>query len=120
MRIGKTSIEVLAVGGNHQLGGANWDEVLFNHLLDEAVKEAGDDALRDDEFVTQAAWNDAEKVKKALSSASSRAAIVRHSGGSAKITVTREQFEGLTAHLLEQTVDVMQRTLEEAERLHPG
>lgn len=119
MRIGER-IEVLAVGGEHNLGGANWDEVLFEHLVDEVIAQSGDESVREDDHTMQDIWNLAEKTKKELSAAESRNAIIRVGGRPAKVTVTRALFEQLTASLVEQTIDITRRTLAEAEALYPG
>jgi len=120
LRIGTTKIEVLAVGGNHFLGGANWDEALFDHLVAEVGSQVGDESLRDDDQAMQDIWNLAEKTKKDLSHAETRTLVIRQSGGSAKISITRAQFEQLTAHLVQQTIDITRRTLAEVEELYPG
>ena len=50
----------------------------------------------------------------------SKTQIVRYTGSPAKITVTREQFEQMTADLLDETIRITRRTLEEAEEKYPG
>jgi molecular chaperone DnaK len=120
MRIGATQIEVLAVGGDHNLGGANWDEALFEYLVSEVIAQSGDEAIRDDDQSMQDIWNLAERTKKELSSAETRNVIVRVAGKPTKVTITRAQLEQLTAHLVEQTISITQRTLAEAEALYPG
>jgi molecular chaperone DnaK (HSP70) len=120
MRIGATAIEVLAVGGSHDLGGANWDEALFEHLLAEVSEQIGDDSLRDDDSAMQDLWNQTERTKKELSSAESRTLLVRQGGGIAKVVITRAQFEQLTSSLVEQTIEIARRTVQEAEDKYPG
>ena len=120
MRIGATAIEVLAVGGSHDLGGANWDEALFEHLLAEVSEQIADDSLRDDDQAMQELWNLTEQNKKDLSKAESRTLLIRQFGGSAKVVITRAQFQQLTASHVEQTIGIVRRTLKEAEDLYPG
>jgi molecular chaperone DnaK len=115
-----TSVEVLAVGGNHRLGGADWDDKLFGHLVDQLTEQWGDESARDDEQELQELRNITEQVKKDLSRAESKKVIRRYSGTSATVTVTREQFEEMTAELLEETIRITRQTLEEAEQRHPG
>ena len=62
----------------------------------------------------------AEKTKKDLSTAETKTLIVRYTGTAAKITVTRKQFEEMTAELLDETIRITARTLAEAEERHPG
>jgi molecular chaperone DnaK len=115
-----SSVEVLAVGGNHRLGGADWDEKLFDYLLDQLIQQWGDESARDDEQELQELRNITEQVKKDLSRAESKKIIRRYSGTAASVTVTREQFEKLTADLLEETIRITGQTLDEAEQRHPG
>jgi molecular chaperone DnaK len=115
-----TSVEVLAVGGNHRLGGADWDEKLFDHLLDQLTQQWGDDSARDDEQELQDLRNITEQVKKDLSKAESKKVIRRYGGTAANVSVTREQFEAMTADLLEETIRITRQTLDEAEQRHPG
>ena len=114
------SVEVLAVGGNHRLGGADWDEKLFDSLLDQLTQQWGDDAARDDEQELQELRNITEQVKKDLSKAESKKVIRRYGGTAASVTVSRQQFEEMTAELLEETIRITRQTLDEAEQRHPG
>ena len=115
-----TSIEVLVVGGDHRLGGADWDEKLLDHLVEQTITQCGDDSLRDDEPMLQDLRIVAEDMKKALSSVETKTQIVRYTGSPAKITVTRAQFEEMTADLLDETIRITERTLAEAEAKYPG
>ena len=115
-----TSVEVVAVGGNARLGGADWDEKLFDYLLDQLTQQWGDDSARDDEQELQDLRNITEQVKKDLSKAESKKVIRRYGGTAASVTVTRQQFEEMTAELLEETIRITRQTLDEAEQRHPG
>jgi molecular chaperone DnaK (HSP70) len=106
IRMTETSIEVLVAGGDHRLGGADWDAKLLDHLVDQAVAQCGDDSLRDDEPMLQDLRMRAEEMKKALSTAESKTQIVRYTGSPVKITLTREQFEQMTADLLDETIRI--------------
>jgi len=114
------TVEVLAVGGNHMLGGADWDKKLFDHIVEQTIEQTGDDSILDDEGVLQELRLLAENTKQALSKAESKTIIHRQTGTAVKIVVTRKQFEEMTADLLEETVRITERTLEEADRLYPG
>jgi molecular chaperone DnaK len=116
-----TSVEVLAVDGNHQLGGADWDSRLFDYLKDQTIEQSnGDDSIEDDEGPLQELRLMAEDTKKALSKAESKKVNHRLAGMATTITVTREQFETMTSDLLEDTIRITNRMLEEAERRYPG
>jgi len=120
IRMTETTIEVLVVGGDHRLGGADWDQKLLDYLVEETVSQCGDETLRDDEPMLQDLRILAEETKKALSSAETKTQIIRYTGNPAKITVTRSQFEQMTAELLDDTIRITRRTLAEAEELYPG
>jgi molecular chaperone DnaK len=120
IRMTDTSIEVLTVGGDHRLGGADWDEKLLDHLVEQTIAQCGDDSLRDDEPMLQDLRLLAEETKKALSATETKTQIVRYTGIPAKITVTRAQFEQMTADLLDETIRITERTLAEAEEKYPG
>jgi molecular chaperone DnaK (HSP70) len=120
IRISDTSIEVLVVGGDHRLGGADWDEKLLDYLVERTVAECGDDSLRDDESMLQDLRILAEETKKALSTADSKTQIIRYTGTPAKISLTRAEFEHMTADLLDETIRITSRTLDEAEQKYPG
>lgn len=120
IKMTKTAVEVLAVGGNSRLGGADWDEKLFDYILDRLIEQWGDESVRDDEAELQAIRTLTEQLKKDLSKAESKQIIRRYTGTSAKFTVTRKQFEEMTAELLEETIRITNRTLDEAEERYPG
>jgi molecular chaperone DnaK len=120
IKLTENSVEVLAVGGNSRLGGADWDEKLFDHIVDRLIEQWGDESVRDDEAELQAIRTLTEQVKKDLSKAESKQVIRRYTGTSAKFAVTRKQFEEMTAELLEETIRITNRTLDEAEGRYPG
>jgi molecular chaperone DnaK len=120
IKMTENSVEVLAVGGNSRLGGADWDEKLFDHVLDQLIEQWGDESVRDDEAELQTIRSLTEQTKKDLSKAESKQIIRRYSGTAAKVTVTRKQLEEMTADLLEETIRITRRTLDEAEQRYPG
>ena len=120
IKMTETSVEVLAVGGDHRLGGADWDQKLFDYIVEQTIAQCGDDSLRDDEAMLQELRTLAEKTKRDLSRAESKKLIVRYTGVAANFTVTRKQFEEMTADLLDETIRITRRTLGEAEQRVPG
>ncbi|OPX08766.1 heat-shock protein Hsp70, partial [Gordonia sp. i37] len=83
-------ISVLAVDGDHQLGGADWDERLALHLSRKFCEEHPDaeDPL-DDSAGSQALIMAAERAKHELSESNSTSVIVSHDGVRSVLTVTR-------------------------------
>jgi molecular chaperone DnaK (HSP70) len=116
-----TSVEVLAVDGDHKLGGTDWDARLFDYLRDQTVEQTGDDSIQDDEASLQELRRLAEDTKKALTKAESKKVNHRLAGGMAtSITVTRAQFEEMTSDLLDATIQITHRMLADAEQRFPG
>jgi molecular chaperone DnaK len=120
IRMTGTSIEVLAVDGDHNLGGADWDERLFEYLKEQTVAQTGFEDIDEDEGALQDLRRMAEETKQALSKAESKAVVHRLAGKPAKIVVTRTQFQEMTADLLEKTVQITGRLLADAERRFGG
>lgn len=114
------SVQVVVANGNHELGGRDWDAVLVDFLGEQTVAQLGDESLLDDPHFVQNLWKEAETLKKRLSRTESRPFIYQASGGTAEVTVTRAQFEEMTASLVAQTVDITRKALAEAEEKSPG
>ena len=39
IKMTENSVEVLAVGGDHRLGGADWDEKLFDYIVEQTIEQ---------------------------------------------------------------------------------
>ena len=100
-------ITVLAVEGDHQLGGADWDERLALHLSRKfcAANPNAEDPL-DDSGGAQELVLAAERAKHELSERSTTEVVVTHDGARAVVAVTRTDLEDLTSTLLRRTVDL--------------
>jgi molecular chaperone DnaK len=110
-------ISVLAVEGDHQLGGADWDERIALHLSRVFCAENPDaeDPL-DDSAGAQALVLAAERAKHELTGAERTDVVVAHDGARATVTLTRAELEEMTAPLLRRTVDLTRSCLAEAAR----
>jgi molecular chaperone DnaK len=110
-------ISVLAVEGDHQLGGADWDERIALHLARRFCEQNPDaEDPMDDAAGTQALVLAAERAKHQLSDAASTDVVVTHDGARATVTLTRAELEEMTASLLRRTVDLTRSCLAEAAR----
>ena len=106
-------IDVICSDGNHKLGGRDWDLKLIDYLKDAFEEEAGyDDEYTD--FDLQVFQSTAEKVKKQLTSKTETKASLNIGGVPAQLSISREQFEGLTSSLLEETLTVTDKLIENA------
>ena len=111
--------EVLATSGNNRLGGDDFDEKIMNYLADEFKKENGID-LRNDKMALQRLKEAAEKAKIELSGMTTTNVnlpfITADASGPKHldITITRAQFDTLTADLVEKTMGPSRRALSDA------
>jgi len=111
--ITKEAITVICTGGNHQLGGKNWDEEVANWLAQEFANKLGisSDQLTEDRETWQELLNAAENAKVSLSSREKVQHPFRHSSGRAVAELTREKFDELTAHHLQLTLSLTDELL---------
>ena len=110
-------ISVLAVEGDHQLGGTDWDERLALHLSRRFCADNPDaeDPL-DDSTGTQALVLAAERAKHQLSDVERTEVVVTHDGARSTVALTRAELEDMTAPLLRRTLDLTRACLDEAAR----
>lgn len=113
IKLADRKIEVVATDGNHELGGADWDERLTTHLSEKFVEQcpAAGDPL-DDSYGAQDLITLAEETKQSLSTRDSYDAMVTHNGGRAVVTITRAEFEEITYSLLERTIELTEKVIE--------
>ena len=105
VRISKGNIEVVGTEGNHILGGKDWDAAIVKYVCDQFIDEFDVDP-RDDLPTKNELIVAAEGYKKTLSIAENVTIPLNYDGYSAKYTLTRDEFESMTEHLLSATKDV--------------
>ena len=117
IEIKEGEIIVIATGGDHHLGGLNWDNVVINHLAGEwkATTGSTEDPIEDPETL-QDLFVKAEHAKRSLSARNKTDVAVIHAGQRERLTLTRETFNELTAHLLERSINYTHSMLEEAKK----
>ena len=105
------SLKVLAAAGDHELGGRDWDDRLALELQERFRAGTGRDLLAGEPGELLVA---VEQLKRTLSAR--RSAEIRVSDGtaSARYTVTRQEFEAMTADLLERTAQLTGLALADA------
>lgn len=105
-------IDVAATGGDHHLGGKDWDEIITNYIVDQYCSATGGnaDSILEDPVMLGDLELKSETAKKQLSQRESVA--IRFEGE--RIELTREQFDTLTAGLLQSTVDKTRETIADA------
>ncbi|MFP4256190.1 MAG: Hsp70 family protein [Desulfobacterales bacterium] len=113
--ISRESVEVICTGGDHNLGGKDWDDRIVAYLVEKFQEETGiTEDILDDPDTWQDLQLSAEKAKKILSQRPKTPISVIHGGSRVKLIMEREKFEELTEDLLERTVDFTRQMLEAA------
>ena len=111
--------EVLATAGNNRLGGDDFDQRVIDWMADKFKAENGVD-LRNDKMVMQRLKEAAEKAKIELSGMSSTSInlpfITATAAGPLHFdaTLTRAEFDRITADLVEKTMQPLQQVLRDA------
>ena len=113
MRISQGNINVMATGGDKNLGGFDWDNEVMKFLNAEFQRQGGVD-LFDDPVTEQALRDKAEIAKKTLSRNEKTNVYLSAQGKNLSVTFTREQFNALTDTLLLRTRSLMEMVLEDA------
>lgn len=107
-------VRVVATGGNDLLGGADWDQRLYDYMLQACCDENGltpDDIEPD---TKQLIRSKVESVKQKLTNAETAKARINVNGTVSNVEVTRETFESLTTDLVAQTINYVEDTLQKA------
>ena len=111
--------EVLATAGNNRLGGDDFDQRVIDWMADRFKAENGVD-LRNDKMVMQRLKEAAEKAKIELSGMSSTNInlpfITATAAGPLHFdaTLTRAEFDKITADLVEKTMEPVRQVLSDA------
>ncbi|EIV92776.1 molecular chaperone DnaK [Frankia sp. QA3] len=117
--VGDGIVEVRATAGDTHLGGNDWDRRLVDFLAEEFRNQTGID-LRNDPQALQRLFEAAEKAKVELSSVTQTQVnlpfITADANGPKHLntTVTRSQFEQITADLLERCMGPLRQAMADA------
>lgn len=108
------SIKILATSGNDMLGGKDWDDKLFDFIMQACCDENGLIPDEIDVETRQLIRSRVETTKKKLSNAESAKVKVIVNGAMTSITITRDEFENLTADKVSQTMTYVEDVLQQA------
>ena len=114
IRVDDEGVKILVTGGNHELGGKDWDDRLITWLASQFETENGVNPLTDP-HAHQELRTKAEATKKRLTQKMKDPFTFSFAGSHSRIEVTREKFEELSADLLDLTIQVTRDTLQELE-----
>ncbi|MGH1411837.1 MAG: molecular chaperone DnaK [Mycoplasma sp.] len=113
------TFEVLSTSGDNFLGGDDFDHVIMDWIISEFKKVNGID-LAKDKVAKQRLKEAAEKAKKDLSNSLeatiSQPFITMSESGPLHIemTITRTQFDSMTRHLVQKTLEPIRKALKDA------
>jgi molecular chaperone DnaK (HSP70) len=111
------AIEVICTGGDHNLGGKDWDDRIIQYLVEhfQTHTKSTTDILEDADT-----WQNlqlaAEKAKQTLSQRNKAPLMVTHGGERVKVELTRTDFETISRDLLERTIRLTHDMLDEARK----
>jgi len=114
-----STIQVRATSGDNRLGGDDWDQRVVDHLVKKFKDTSGVDVSKD-KIALQRLKEAAEQAKKELSQATTAQVQLPYlsltENGPANLdeSLTRAQFESLTADLLERTRKPFEDVIREA------
>ena len=107
-------VTVVATGGNDELGGKDWDDKLFDFILQACCDENGLTPDEIDVETRQLIRSRVETAKKKLSNAESAKVKVNVNGAMTAVVISREEFENLTSDKVAQTMNYVEKTLQKA------
>ena len=110
------AIEVVCVDGDHNLGGANWDDDVATFFAERFSQEHGTKTadLMDSDETWQEFLALAENAKRHLTSKAKHATRLTCGTDRSRIELTREEFDTITAGRLENTISLTRNVLEKA------
>ncbi|MFM5968900.1 MAG: molecular chaperone DnaK [Micrococcales bacterium] len=103
-----STIQVRATSGDNRLGGDDWDARIVEHLVKKFKETTGVDVSKD-KIALQRLKEAAEQAKKELSQSTQASiqlpylSLTENGPANLDETITRAQFEAMTADLLERT-----------------
>ena len=112
-RIEPDAVHVLATAGDHDLGGKNWDDRVASFLAEKFAADTGVDPL-DDPVTLNEVLNLAEQAKWALSGRAATRITLQVGRDRRSYELSRTEFEGMTAALMDRTRRLAEEALAEA------
>jgi len=116
---GFSTIQVRATSGDNRLGGDDWDQRIVDHLVKKFKETSGVDVSKD-KIALQRLKEASEQAKKELSQSMTAniqlpyLSLTENGPANLDETLTRAQFEQLTADLLERTKKPFNDVIKEA------
>ena len=111
LEIAGADFTALATDGDVKLGGQDWDHRLMEHMAAAFQREHGADP-RDDLNSMGRLWRECEDAKRTLSTRKKTSVVCDHQGRITRLEITRDEFQNMTADLVERTAFTARQTLE--------
>jgi len=108
-----THFQVLATDGDVHLGGVDWNDRIVDYVCEEFKRKHGTDP-RESPAALHVLRHDADQAKIALTEGNVATVPCRHGGKAHNVQLTREQFEDMTADLLQRTADTALLVVDQA------
>jgi molecular chaperone DnaK len=112
-RSGSSELVVKSHQGDRRLGGADFDRMIFDRMV-QAVREQSGGDLRSDPYDFAEAMSKAEEIKKQLSTSTEVRQLIQAAGSRNRFELSRVEFEELLEEKLEEVSDTIDIALEES------
>ncbi|MBQ3335871.1 MAG: Hsp70 family protein [Selenomonadaceae bacterium] len=105
-------ITVLATDGDDRLGGKDWDDKLYNHILRACCDDNGLTPEEVEAETRQDIRSKVEEAKRKLSKKQTAKVRIDVNGSRTEIAIKRADFEQMTSDLVARTMNFVDATLE--------
>ena len=103
MEIDGNHYNAIATAGDVYLGGIDWDRRIVDYLAEQFLKKNRGIDPRQNPAGLQRLFREAEDAKRTLSARDQTTITFEHAGDVVRVPFTRQQFEEMTADLLDRT-----------------
>ncbi len=114
LEIDRNTFNAIATDGEGLLGGKDWDIALAS-LIKEKISQASNisvEEIEDDENAVTTLNIDTESIKKRLTTAESTRGSMNVNGERTVYTITKKEFESVTAPLINRTIEIIGSVLD--------
>ena len=113
MRYTPTNFRVLATDGDVMLGGLDWTQRIVDHVCEQFKRKFAEDPRENPETL-RSFTQECEDAKRQLSTRSQVPISLYYKGKTLTVSLTRGDFERMTADLLQRTKDTSELVLQQA------
>jgi molecular chaperone DnaK len=114
VRYTPTNFRVLATDGDVMLGGLDWTQRIVDHVCEQFKRKFAEDPRENPETL-RAFTQECEDAKRQLSTHSQFPISLYYKGKTLTVSLTRGDFERMTADLLQRTKDTTELVMQQAQ-----